>query len=63
MSTDADMALRSVIRQAEASKCASDFDYAYLAGQVAIITVYFSPDAQLLEKARQAVAALIRKSA
>lgn len=59
----ADSALRSIIKQTERGDCNTDFDRAYLAGQVDIIQCYFSPDARLLDQAKKAVAKLARKAA
>lgn len=63
MSDQANMALRSIIRQTEIYNCDNTFDRAWLAGQIAIIELYFSPDAQLLDQAKQALATLARKAA
>lgn len=63
MSEQANMALRSILRQIEIGNCDTDFDRAYFCGQIAVIECYFNPDAQLLDQAKQALATLARKAA
>lgn len=63
MSDQANMALRSIIGQIKTGECDTDFDRAYLAGQINLVGSYFNPDAQLLDQAKQALATLARKAA
>lgn len=53
----ADMALRSIIRQAAATDPAQ-YSYGYLRGQIDVMSTYFEPDAELVREAHEAVNAL-----